>query len=784
MGRGGAAAPPGPLTAGGRALVRLAAVLLAALGPARGLCQAPVPVAQGAQLPAPAILPRPDTIAPGPGAFALPARIHVVVAQRSRRLDEIAAYLRRVLAHETGLPVAVERRTPRRGDVAIALDPAAGTGPEAYTLTVVPAGVRIAAPGPEGVLWGVQTLRQLLPARSGGGSAPAGERAGGPARTIAAVTIHDAPRFRWRGSLLDAGRHFFPVPFVERFVDLSSRYKLNVLHWHLTDDQGWRLEIPDWPRLTEVGAWRTEADGTRYGGFYTRREVREVVEYARLRGVTVVPEIEMPGHSVAAIASYPWLGCTGDSIPVANRWGVFPDVYCPLGNTFGFLDDLLSQVVALFPSRYLHVGGDEVPKDRWRACAACQALMRAEGLKDEDALQGWFTGRIGAWLAAHGRRLVGWDEITSAPLPPDAVVEVWRDTATIARVAQQGHDVVAAPGAYTYLDHSPGDLTLARVYAFDPAPASFTPAMAAHILGGEAPLWSERITQTNFDLMAFPRLLAFAEALWTRRPRDLADFRQRLAATEARLGADGVAFGPEDRDVLRMTPVYDSVTGRFTMRVAAGVPGVEVRYTRDGTAPAPGSPLYADSAPLDSAGTARFQGFYRGGALGDGRTITLAPSLARGRPYTLATPPSPRYPGTGPRDLTDGAAGSLDFTDGLWQGWQGADLEATLDLGRATAVAAVEGSFQQTTESWILLPRDFTVWLSDDGATWRPAGTAASDQSPQRMDPFLYRLTVTLPAGAAARWIRVRATNPGPLSAWHPSAGKPSWIFCDEIRVR
>ena len=746
-----------------RAPALACAALLAAAGPAFGQIS---------------ILPRPDSIAPGAGAWALPARLRVVAPASSRRLGEIAAYLRAVLARETGRPVTVGRRARRRGDVALAIDPAAGAGPEAYTLAVSPAGIRIAAPAPEGVLWGVQTLRQLLPPP---GPARTGDRPRAPA--IPAVTIRDAPRFGWRGSLLDAGRHFFPVPFVERFVDLMSRFKLDVLHWHITDDQGWRLEMPDWPRLTSVGAWRTEGDGSRYGGFYTRRDVREVVEYARLRGVTVMPEIEMPGHSVAAIASYPWLGCTQDSIPVANRWGVFPDVYCPLGNTFGFLDDVLGRVADLFPSRYVHVGGDEVPKDRWRACAACQALMRAEGLRDEEALQGWFTGRVGTLLAAHGRRLVGWDEITSAPLPPDAVVEVWRDTATIARVAQQGHDVVAAPGYYTYLDHSQADLTLARAYAFDPVPPSFTPAMAARVLGGEAPLWSERITTANFDLMAFPRLLAFAEAMWSRGPRDLADFRRRLAATGERLAADGVAFGPEDRDVLRMTPVYDSVAGRFTMRVAAGVAGVEVRWTRDGSAPAPASALYADSTAFDS-GTARFQGFYRGQPLGDGRTIATAPSLARGHPYALATPPSPRYPGTGPRDLTDGALGSLDFTDGLWQGWQGADLEAVIDLGRPTAIAAVEGSFQQTAESWILLPRDFSVWLSDDGAAWRPAGTAASDQPATRMDPFLYRLRVAAPAGSVARWVRVRATNPGPLPPWHPGAGKPSWIFCDEILVR
>ena len=739
------------------------------------------------------VVPRPDSVAFASGAYRLPSPVRIAIATPNKRLGEIARLLREWL-EGSGYDARIVRGAARRGDIALALDRAAGDGPEAYTLTVSPRGVRIAAPAPEGVLWGAQTLRQLLPqpgdppaADSAAAAPAAGPRRRAPRAppvTLPAVVIRDAPKFRWRGALFDAGRHFFPVPFVERFVDLLSREKLDVLHWHLTDDQGWRLEVPKWPRLTTVGAWRTELDGTRYGGFYTEADVREVVEYARRRGVTVMPEIEMPGHSVAAIASYPWLGCTGDSIPVANTWGVFRDVYCPRDTTFAFLGDVLGEVVRLFPSPFIHVGGDEVPRDRWKACADCQALMRAEGLKDEDALQAWFMGRVATWLTAHGRRLVGWDEITSGPLPPDAAVEVWRDTATSAAVARQGHDVIAAPGAYTYLDHAQSGLPLAKVYAFEPVPAGLTPAEAAHILGGEAPLWSEQITTANFDLMAYPRLIAFAEALWSRGPRDLASFRPRLAVEERRLAALGVGMGPEDHDVLKLTPAYDSVTNSLAMRADFGVPGIAVRYTTDGSAPSDTSPLFADSTRFTAEGTARFQAFYRGAPLGDARAFTIVPNLARGRPYTLTAPPSPQYPGTGPRALTDGATGTLDFHDGMWQGWVGADLEAVVDLGRPTPIATVAGSFEQAMKSWILLPRDLTVWLSDDGTTWRQAGTAASDQPAERADPFLYRLTVSLPAGTAARWVKVRATNPGPLPAWHSGAGQASWIFCDEIVVR
>jgi hexosaminidase len=741
---------------------------------------------------APALIPRPDSVELRAGSFTLPSPVRIVVATPSARLREIAGLLREWLA-ESGLRGTVAQRTAGRGDVTLRLDRGAGEGPEAYTLEVGARGVEISAPATEGVLWGVQTLRQLLPpAVSRQPSDPTPPPADGGRRTadgpivLPRLVIHDSPRFSWRGSLMDVGRHFFPAPFVERYIDLLSRYKLNVLHWHLTEDQGWRLQIRRYPRLTEVGAWRTERDGSRYGGFYTQDEVREVVEYARQRGVTIVPEIEMPGHSVAAIASYPWLGCTGDTtIQVANSWGVFQDVYCPRDTTFTFLENVLTEVLALFPSPYIHIGGDEVPKDRWKACPDCQELMRREGLANEEELQSWFVRRIGRWLAAHGRRLVGWDEITEGGLAPNAVVQVWRDPATIAAVARQGHDLIASPSGSVYINRSPGDLTLAGVYAFEPVPDSLTPAEAAHILGGEATLWSEGITTANFDLMAFPRILAFAEALWSRGPRDLAEFRSRLAAGEGpRLTALGVAFGPEDRDILSVSPDYDSTTNSIGFQVRSGVPGIAVRFTTDGSAPDTTSPEYADSIGFAGEGTIRVQAFFRGTPLGDERTVAIRSHLARGRPVALTTPPSPRYPGTGARTLTDGAFGSLDFHDGLWQGWQGPDMEAVIDLGERKPVSAVEGSFQQTMRSWILLPRDFTVWLSDDGTAWTELGTATHDQPAERADPFLYRLSVPAPAGTQARWVKVRSRGYGALPPWHPGAGNPAWIFCDEIVVR
>jgi len=721
------------------------------------------------------LLPKPAFLQNDSGSFRLRSPVRIVV--RGSALRPAATYLRDALATTTGYDVRIGGGAAA-STITLAMRPRHDSA-EAYELTVTPGGVSITGGGPAGVVWGIQTLRQLLPPDAGP-SAPRPE-----SWVLPAVTIRDAPRFPWRGALFDVGRHFFTVAEAERFIDLLSRYKLNVLHWHLTEDQGWRIEIRKYPRLTSVGAWRTEADGSRSGGFYTQQQVREVVAYARVRGITVVPEIEMPGHSSAAIAAYPWLGCTGDTITVPNSWGVFPDIYC-VGKpeVLRFLEDVLDEVVELFPSRDVHIGGDEAPKDRWRACESCQALMRREGLANEDQLQSWFTRRIAAYLAGKGRRLVGWDEITEGGLPPGVAVQVWRNMAHADTVARAGQDVIASPTSHVYIDYGQSGLPLSRVYSFDPVPPGLDTGAAAHILGGEAPLWSERINRANFDLMAFPRLLALSEVLWNAGPRDFDDFRRRLADDQyARLRAAGVVPGPEDRDVLRLRIVVDTATGLARLDAERGVSDVLLRYTTDGSEPTAASPLYPDSLAF-GAGTVIIQPFIGDRPMLDRRRLAFETHLARGRPVALAAPPAPRYPGTGARTLTDGLVGSSDFADGLWQGWNGPDLEAVVDLGAVQPVRVVEGSFLQVTRSWILLPRAMTVWLSEDGAAWREAGTATHDVPAEQLEPVQRRLAVAVPDGSRARYVRVRAASAGLLPAWHGGAGRPSWIFADELIVR
>ncbi|MGI8842619.1 MAG: beta-N-acetylhexosaminidase, partial [Gemmatimonadaceae bacterium] len=469
------------------------------------------------------LIPLPESVTRGVGEFILADPVRIVVYAPSKRLGEVAGFLSRVIQLRTGFRVAID--SDRGAGSTIVLDEhAVLPNDEGYELAVAPNQVRISAATPEGVFWGVQTFRQLLPPEF---EDSAGARR--PSWSIPSVDILDSPRFAWRGSLLDVGRHFFPVEFVKRYIDLLSRYRMNVLHWHLTEDQGWRIEIPRYPRLTEVGAWRTEADGSTYGGYYTQSEIREVVEYARQRNVTVVPEIEMPGHSQAAIASYPELGCTGEPVPVAIAWGVMKEIYC-VGNerTFSFLEDVLDEVMALFPSRYIHIGGDEVPKDRWKSCASCQALMRREGLKDESELQSWFIRRIERYLHRHGRKLIGWDEILEGGLPGNATVQVWRDTGHVTTAVRLGNAVIVSPTSHAYFDASPRNIPLERVYEFNPVPEGLDSVEAGLVLGGEANLWTEYITTSNFDLMAFPRLLAMAEVLWSRAPRDYQGFLGRL----------------------------------------------------------------------------------------------------------------------------------------------------------------------------------------------------------------------------------------------------------------
>jgi len=511
-----------------------------------------------------AVIPQPVKVTERSGRFALTGRTAIWTDAAAAAIGrQFAAYVEPA----TGFTLRVQSggSAPASG-IQFRIDRSlARLGPEGYVLDVRPARIVARASGPAGLFYAIQTLRQLLPPQIFR-DAPAGQTAW----TIPAVSIEDQPRFGWRGAHLDTGRHFMPKEFVKKYIDLIALHKLNTFHWHLTEDQGWRLEIKQYPKLTDVGAWRKETivgrnrrdaqaqyDGKRHGGFYTQEDAREIVAYAKARFVTVVPEIEMPGHAMAAIASYPELGL-GDPVEVATRWGVFSDILNAEPSTVTFMQNVLTEVMAIFPGRYIHVGGDEADKTKWKTNERIQARIKELGVGDEHGLQSWFIRQMDAFLTRHGRRLVGWDEILEGGLAENAVVMSWRGTKGGIDAARAGHDVVMAPTSNTYLDYAQSKdlasepigqsavLPIETVYAYEPLPDELEPQFTKHVLGAQAQLWTEYMaTPKDVEYMAYPRLSALAEVVWTPRERkDYAAFTARLAAHAERLRALDVNFRP------------------------------------------------------------------------------------------------------------------------------------------------------------------------------------------------------------------------------------------------
>jgi hexosaminidase len=480
----------------------------------------------------------------------------------------VARRFARDVANPTGFDLAVARRAATASAVpgGIVLVRVPALGPEAYTLDVSPRGVVVKASAPAGAFYGLETLKQLLPA--------AIYREAPLCNTVwraAAVHVEDAPRFAWRGAHLDVGRHFEPKEFVKKYIDLLARHKMNRFHWHLTEDQGWRIEIMKYPRLTTVGSCREQTlvgpyvsdpakrvfDGKRHCGFYTQDDVREVVAYAADRMITVIPEIEMPGHAQAAIHAYPQLSSRPDSSPgVLQVWGVSDFILNPTDSTVTFMQDVLTEVLALFPGPYVHIGGDEAGKAQWKANPSIQARMKALGLKDEHELQSWFIRQMDTFLTARGRRLIGWDEILEGGLAENATVMSWRGMDGGIAAAKANHDVVMAPGSHTYFDHYQsrdksaeplaigGFTPLDTVYAFEPVPPQLSATEAKHVLGAQAQLWTEYMPNAkHVEYMAYPRMVALSEVLWsTKARRDYADFTTRLPAHLARLDALDVNY--------------------------------------------------------------------------------------------------------------------------------------------------------------------------------------------------------------------------------------------------
>ncbi|WP_338868444.1 beta-N-acetylhexosaminidase [Spirosoma sp. SC4-14] len=501
-----------------------------------------------------AILPKPVRLEERSGSFTIPAKLTIAVPANNADVRQIARLLADQLAKSTGYSPNITTGKAAKG---ISFVSAKGPelGAEGYKLTVSPKQIVIMAEQPAGFFYGVQSLMQLMPAAI---FSPA--KVDGVSWTVPACVVEDQPRYSYRGSMLDAGRNFMPVPFIKKYIDLLALHKMNTFHWHLTEDQGWRIEIKKYPKLTQISSIRPKSmigrysdnayDNKPYGGFYTQDEVRDVVNYAQSRYVTVIPEIEMPGHSVAVLAAYPEFGSNPDKIlEVASKWGVHDDVLFPREETFRFLEDVLTEVMDLFPSQYIHIGGDECPKTQWKQSRFCQDMIKKEGLKDEHELQSYFIRRIDKFISSKGRRLVGWDEILEGGLSPNATVMSWRGIKGGIAAARQNHDVIMTPNTYCYLDYYQADpktqpiaiggfLPLEKVYSFNPSVSdSLTTDQAKHVLGVQANIWTEYMPTTPYvEYMAFPRLIAVAETAWTpKEGKNFDDFKQRLDLHNKRL---------------------------------------------------------------------------------------------------------------------------------------------------------------------------------------------------------------------------------------------------------
>ena len=536
-----------------------------------------------------AVIPQPVSVTEGSGEFTVTPGMKVYAAAEAEKAAEFLIEDFRLAGGFT------LKRAANAEEAAICFVLSEETlpaekGKEAYTLDVSADSVRIAAGDAAGFFYGYQTLKQLLPVEIYGGTVQAGV-----SWTVPAVSIEDWPRFKWRGMMLDSVRHFMPLPAVKRYIDLMAIHKFNTLHWHLTDDQGWRLEIKKYPLLTEVGSQREQTlkghftkkeegghrfDGTPHGGYYTQEEAREIVRYAAERGITVVPEIEIPGHAQAAIAAYPWLGVRdipddvliarkadsacffnceechrGNDVRVSEIWGVSPNVFKPSEETMAFLKDVLTEVLAIFPSEYIHVGGDECPRDQWNLSPEVQQFIKDNNLGDGDGVQSWFLHRIDEFLTEKGRKLIGWDEILDGGLSPNAAVMSWRGKSGGVRAAKMGHDIIMAPNTFVYLDYyqesAPynllgigGFLPLKTVYRFDPVGTALAGKYEKYVLGGQANVWAEYLKSIEqVEYTAYPRAAAVAEAVWTpKREKNYLSFTQRLSRHLQRLAILDVNF--------------------------------------------------------------------------------------------------------------------------------------------------------------------------------------------------------------------------------------------------
>lgn len=745
------------------------------------------------------IIPRPQQVNVSNDApFTLSAKTVISLGTNSQDMKRNANMLASYIEQATGIRPAIGKG---KSGVAIILtiDKTIANA-EGYKLDADAKHIRIAGASAAGVFYGIQTLRKSLPLVNGKASKV----------SIPAVHIADAPRFAYRGTHLDVSRHFVTADSVRQFIDMLALHNINRFHWHLTDDQGWRIEIKKYPLLTQIGSKRAQTvighnsgkyDGKPYGGFYTQKQIRDIVKYAADRYITIVPEIDLPGHMQAALAAYPDMGCTGGPYEVWQKWGVSDNVLCA-GNdkTLTFIDNVLKEITQLFPSKYIHVGGDECPKTQWQKCPKCQARIKAlnleakDGHSAEERLQSYIITHASNYLKSLGRNTIGWDEILEGGLAEGATVMSWRGESGGIAAAKQHHDVVMTPNSYLYFDYYQsldkaneplaigGYLPLETVYSYEPMPKELTADEARHIIGVQANIWTEYMpTFKQMQYMALPRLAALSEVQWSQPAlKDYNSFTNRLTEFTHlydRLGYNyakhlyNVAIHVDSDNKWREILIHMTTAGN-----------AEIRYTLDGTEPTANSALYTGAIVLQKSAKIRAAAF-RDGKRSSVTSQDISFNKATACPVELLQPTHKNYTYKGGATLTDGLLGDKGFGTGRWLGFSGNDLEAVIDLKQNTDVSSVSLNTCVDKGSWIFDARNIEVSVSADGKSFTKVASKSLPALEEQTPDNIYTYELTFPQ-TTTRYVKVTATSEHNIPEWHGGKGKPAFLFVDEISVK
>lgn len=740
------------------------------------------------------VIPYPKECKVLPGNFILSPETKIVAP--SSLLNNDIDYLNSYLEKEYGFTLEKAEKIPSNNNYILFQFPDWEAGlKENYHLTINEKYISIIAEGNgAGNLYAIQTLIQLFSLDKT------------KSIKLPCVEIKDSPRFEWRGMHLDVCRHFFPVSFIKKYIDLLAMYKMNTFHWHLTDDQGWRIEIKKYPKLTEIGAWRKgtmigpykdqKFDSMPYGGFYTQEQIKEVVTYAEKKHITIVPEIEMPGHSVAAISSYPWLSCTGKQIDVEKAWGVFEDVYCTKDSVFNFLQDVLDEVTILFPGKYIHIGGDESPKTRWKVCANCQARIKSEHLKDEHELQSYFIKRIEKYLNSKGKQIIGWNEILEGGLAPNAAVMSWQGTEGGVAAAKQKHYAVMTPGSHCYFDHyqaSPADEPLAfggytpleKVYSYEPIPSELNEDEQHYILGAQANIWTEYILdEKQVEYMLMPRMMALSEVVWSpKENRNETDFLNRLQTQFLLLDKLGINYAKalykvEQHVTSRKSDFDFSTDKHLSVELKANPILGKIYFTESGNdVKTVGGTAYFDLIPIRENTTisAGLLDIKERKWLGKSTMASYHFSKATNKNVSLTTQPNEAYKGEGGFTLVNSVIGDKPRVNEQWLGWKGEDMEAIVDLENTENIHSIRCGFLKEELSWIYLPKQVEFSISIDGKIFKTLG-----KTDYYFDEHFASIDFKI---IKARYIKIIAKNYGKIPSGKSGAGSKSWLFCDEIFI-